>query len=57
MASGLQKFVNQVKSTALGVADTFTPVLKVSENRERMSEGGGATSRASPRGKPCFSLN
>lgn len=29
MASGLQKFVNQVKSTALGVADTFTPVLKV----------------------------
>lgn len=30
MASGLQKFVNQVKSTALGVADTLTPVLKVS---------------------------
>ena len=28
--AGLQKLVNQVKSTALGVAETFTPVLKVS---------------------------
>lgn len=34
MASGLQKFVNQVKSTALGVADTFTPVLKDSKFRD-----------------------